>query len=64
MKVQVIKEPSASRVWYEHQIGEVFQVLYETEREYFVKTRDELNTGNFIKKTDAKKVKSMEEDKV
>lgn len=54
MKVVITSPPAASRVWYEHAVGQVFEVLYETEREYFVKTGDEFNTGNFIQKTDAK----------
>ena len=57
MKVKVIKEPVASRVWYERHVGDVFEVLYETDREFFVKTGVEFNTGNFIQKTDAKEVK-------
>ena len=57
MKVKVIKEPVASRVWYERHIGEVFEVLYETDQEFYVKTGDEYNTGNFIQKSDAQEVK-------
>lgn len=57
MKVKVIRKPSASRVWYERHVGEVFEVLYETDQEFYVKTGDEYNTGNFIQKSDAQEVK-------
>ena len=47
--------PAASRVWYEHGSAVmVFEVIYETEQEYYVKTGDSMNTGNFIHKSDAK----------
>lgn len=57
MKVVVTSEygfTHASRVWYEMACGMVFEVIYETEQEYYVKTGDSMNTGNFIHKSDAK----------
>ena len=54
MKVVVTRPPVASRVWYEHAVGQVFEIIYETATEYYVKTGDGLNTGNFIQKSDAK----------
>jgi hypothetical protein len=54
MKVVVTKPPAASLVWYEHAVGQVFEVIYETQQEYYVRTGDSMNTGNFIQKSDAK----------
>lgn len=54
MKVVVTSPPAASRVWYEQAVGQVFEVIYETPSEYYVKTGDSMNTGNFIQKSDAK----------
>ena len=54
MKVIVTKPPAASLVWYEHAVGQMFDVVYETQQEYYVRTGDSMNTGNFIQKSDAK----------
>ena len=36
------------RKWYQKRIGEIFDALYFTDKEVYVKTNDSYDTGNFI----------------
>ena len=46
-KVRIV-DCDDDRKWYQKRVGEIFDALYFTDKEVYVKTNDSYNTGNFI----------------